>query len=396
MSDINPVSAALLAILVVPLIMGAFERFSRAGIHERLWAFLDTLGILLGLYASVLLTKKIFFDHQPGIFQQIYNWIPENIRIFLYGQDVFIYIIVVPIIFLILIEIIRLINGALFDHLFGPLADSLSSFMSKRGKVSRGIIGSLVQLPRAAFLLLIAGLLLNFISYYYPSPVLAKWMNESHTYQALYRDALYPALNSNLAKKIPVIVNDSFARTADFILPSLEKGIPDPTRKPISGRVIEYFNGVTLDQAIRSSPEIDETARDITAGDTTSKAKAYHIYRWVSQNLEYDSDKAARISRDTSGIASGSLVAFDTRSGICFDYSSLYISMCRAVGLKVRLVTGLGYSGISWGDHAWNQVYCSEEKRWINVDTTFGSNGNYFDKADFSADHRYGEVQGEW
>ncbi|HBQ86719.1 MAG TPA: transglutaminase, partial [Syntrophomonas sp.] len=87
---------------------------------------------------------------------------------------------------------------------------------------------------------------------------------------------------------------------------------------------------------------------------------------------------------------------FNTRKGICFDYSCLYISMCRAAGLKVRLITGVAYSGTAWGDHAWNQVYSTEEGRWINVDTTFGSNGYYFDKPDFIADHRYPVVQGEW
>jgi transglutaminase-like putative cysteine protease len=70
--------------------------------------------------------------------------------------------------------------------------------------------------------------------------------------------------------------------------------------------------------------------------------------------------------------------------------------MCRAVGLKVRLVTGLGYSGTFWGDHAWNQVYSTEEKRWINVDCTFGSAANYFDKKNFDEDHKDSDVQGEW
>ena len=89
-------------------------------------------------------------------------------------------------------------------------------------------------------------------------------------------------------------------------------------------------------------------------------------------------------------------MAFNTRMGICFDYASLYVSMCRAVGLKVRLVTGLGYSGSSWGDHAWNQVYVPEEGRWINVDPTFGTVNNYFDKPDFTVDHKDTKVQGEW
>jgi hypothetical protein len=71
--------------------------------------------------------------------------------------------------------------------------------------------------------------------------------------------------------------------------------------------------------------------------------------------------------------------------------------MCRAVNVKVRFITGLGYSGTYWGDHAWNQVYNSAKSTWINTDTTFGSSGgNYFDNPDFNVDHKDSAVQGEW
>ena len=37
-----------------------------------------------------------------------------------------------------------------------------------------------------------------------------------------------------------------------------------------------------------------------------------------------------------------------------------------------------------------------EENRWINVDATFGTIGNYFDKKDFYADHKYEMIREEW
>jgi transglutaminase/protease-like cytokinesis protein 3 len=229
-------------------------------------------------------------------------------------------------------------------------------------------------------------------------------MNESEAYQVLYKGAVAPVLNSNIAKKIPVLVNDSFGKSMIRIPTDGDPGGSSGQTGSQTGnqlkkgntQVITYFNGVTLDEAIKSNPQIDETARNIVGNETNSNKKAALIYKWVSRNVEYDYQKAAMISKDSTGISSGSIIAFNTRKGICFDYSSLYISMCRAVGLKVRLITGLGYSGIAWGDHAWNQVYSAEEGRWINVDTTFGSNGNYFDKPDFNVDHRWAEFQGEW
>jgi transglutaminase-like putative cysteine protease len=229
---------------------------------------------------------------------------------------------------------------------------------------------------------------------------MAKSLNESQLYQFIYRNGLYPMLNSNVAKQIPVLVNDSF-KAVGTVLPDGVDGAKlagDMAKQLGKGnfKVIEYFNGVTLDEAIQSNDEIDAQARKIVGDETNTKTKAYLLYKWVSSNIKYDYDKARTITSSVKGTSSGSITAFKERKGICFDYSSLYISMCRAVGLKVRLVTGLGYSGISWGDHAWNQVYFEEKDRWINVDTTFGSAANYFDKPDFSVDHKYAEMQGEW
>lgn len=393
-ATLNPISILLIVLLAFPLVQGALEPLSLGGIRQRLWSLLDTLGFFLALYMSIVLTRRVFFDHEPGLFLSIYNLIPENIRVFLYGQDVLIYVIVVPIFLLILIELIRLFTPVLFRRWLLPMADKLHNTLLNSSRLLKSSAGALAQVPRAAFMVFIAGLLLNFFAYYYPSPNLSKWMNESPAYQGLYQQALYPALNSNLAKKVPVLVNDSFTQALDRVIPRETPNASSSAQRSI--RVIEYFNGVTLDEAIKSNPQIDETARNIVGNETNSKKKAYLIYQWISSNIEYDYDKAARISHDARGIQSGSQVAFQLRKGICFDYSCLYISMCRAVGLKVRLITGLGYSGISWGDHAWNQVYSNEEQRWINLDATFGANGKYFDKPDFNADHRYSEIQGEW
>ncbi len=124
--------------------------------------------------------------------------------------------------------------------------------------------------------------------------------------------------------------------------------------------------------------------------------KGYLIYKWISENIYYDYDKANRITKKLNNIKSGSIIAFDSRKGICFDYSCLFVSMCRAVNLRVRLITGLANSGLSWGDHSWNEVYSSEENRWIKVDTTFGKAANYFDNPGFGNDHSDREMQQQW
>lgn len=379
----------------LPLITGAFEQFSRARIKESVWSVIDNLEFLFGFILAVYLTKRIFFDNDSQVFGLIYSLIPETIRSFLLGKDIITYILAAPLLFILIRVIVRFISGPIYSKFLEPLTSRLYTLFNSRSSLLRHSMGALSQLPKSLFLVFFLGLLLNFYAYYFPAPLLSRWMNESAAYQIVFNNAVSPVLNSNIAKKIPVLVNDSFGNAAEKV-PFVGDSSPGSQANKDNSYVITYFNGVTLDEAVKSNTQIDETARQIVGNVQNSKQKAYLLYKWVSQNISYDYQKAALINKNSSGVSSGSIIAFNTGKGICFDYSCLYISMCRANGLKVRLITGLGYSGVAWGDHAWNQVYCTEEARWINVDTTFGSNGNYFDKRDFDVDHRYAEVQGEW
>lgn len=400
MDRLNFISIALIVLAVWPLISGLFMRFSRDGIRIALWSLMDNVVLILGIMVSIYLTRRIFFQHSDDFFQHIYNLIPTQVRILLYGQDVLIYLGVGSIVLLLLTLVFRPILVWIYQTIVTPMAFGCYDALARSGPVVSGVARMLTQVPRAAFTVFMVSLGLSFLSYYAPIPALSGSMNDSSLYQAVYRDAICPVLHSNLAKKIPVIVNDAFGQRLPGAADSGE--MADATGGVQSngltggGPVVAYFNGVTLDKAVQSNRAIDQLAVEIAGSEKNSKRKAYALYRWTAENITYDEEKAARLAQNPRGIQSGSIVAFETRQGVCFDYASLYVSMCRAAGLKVRLVTGQAYSGTAWGDHAWNQVYLPEEDRWINVDATFGCNDNYFDKLDFVADHRFAQVQQTW
>jgi hypothetical protein len=399
----NLVTLAIISLFLFPILIGTLKTFSKDRIQRGFVSIFDNLEFIAGIFLSIFLTKKIFFENDKGVFKEIYNFIPVGIRNAIYGKDVLTYVVAVPIFLFILLLIVRLITNPLYNAFIIPLSNRLYNGLCSMSNFTRRIIGGVSQLPKAFFVIFLVGLMLNFYTYYFYSPVLAKWMNESQVYQLIYKNTIYPILNSNIAKQIPVIVNNSFDKNSNQLSPDTKNfddsgNVKDFISNLTGGniRVIEYFNGVTLNDAIKPNKDIDNMAVKIVGNEKSDTKKAYLIYRWISKNIKYDYEKAKNISEDPRGISSGSIIAFETRKGICFDYSSLYVTMCKTAGLKVRLVTGLGYSGVLWGDHAWNQVFSSEENKWINVDTTFGSAGNYFDKPDFNVDHRQADVQGEW
>ena len=60
---------------------------------------------------------------------------------------------------------------------------------------------------------------------------------------------------------------------------------------------------------------------------------------------------------------------FLVKTGICYDFSSLYASMLRSQGVPVKLVKG--YTPNAEGYHAWNEVYDAKTGEWHVIDTTY-------------------------
>lgn len=189
----------------------------------------------------------------------------------------------------------------------------------------------------------------------------------------------YNALNNIISINKPVMSYNDFK---DYI--------------PANSNVTIYYNGVTLEEGIKSTSEIDKKALEIVDGARNDREKAKRLYSWIGSNIKYDIEKAEK-ALSSQGISnSGSIEAWNERSGICFDYACLYVSMGKAVGLSTRIVTGDAFDGEEYGPHAWNQAYLSDEGTWINIDPTFYLAGDYFDNNDFYEDHLNEQIAGEW
>jgi transglutaminase/protease-like cytokinesis protein 3 len=209
-------------------------------------------------------------------------------------------------------------------------------------------------------------------------------------YRYLCKEAIIPITNSKVAKQLPSIIGNSFKVV-------IHQNKPGDTSTGIAnGSTIIYYNGVTLEEGVKSNQEIDSFARKLTLNDSSAMSKAKILYNYVGKNISYDEDKARKVMANDFEVESGAIPTFNSKKGICFDYACLYAAMCRANGMKVRIITGEGFNGVSWVSHAWNQVYIPESSKWINVDTTFARGGNYFNSKRFEFDHKNTQIAGEW
>lgn len=179
MADINFITLMIVVGFAVPIITGALESFTRSRIKDSVRTLLNNLELLVGLVLAIYLTRRIFFDNEGGIFGQIYSWIPASLQSLLLGQDILIYILTVPLLLFVIRIILKLITVPIYKVLLEPLANRVYTLHNSRGKVLQRVMGGLYQLPRAIILVFFLGLLLNFFAYYFPSPLLSGWMNES-------------------------------------------------------------------------------------------------------------------------------------------------------------------------------------------------------------------------
>jgi tetratricopeptide (TPR) repeat protein len=105
--------------------------------------------------------------------------------------------------------------------------------------------------------------------------------------------------------------------------------------------------------------QVKKQATEIAGEDRDAWRVARKLADWTHQNLQWKVVAKAD-ARQTLA----------TREADCSEFSSLFVAMARSVGLPARLVSGLAYSGDSFGGHAWVEVWAG---KWIELDPTWGT-----------------------
>ena len=101
---------------------------------------------------------------------------------------------------------------------------------------------------------------------------------------------------------------------------------------------------------------------------------AKEIYNFVINHLEYDYQTIAAPQRQ------GALKAYQKKLGVCTEFSDLFVTLCRSVGIPARELEGFAFTNnqqlislAATNDvlHSWPEYWDNKKRFWIQVDPTW-------------------------
>lgn len=386
---VNIISLGLILAFLLPIVFGVLFKVRSRSMMETLKSVLTSIALICALFLTVIFVKEAVIKDSFGMMSYISNNISSSMVLLFTKTKLFLGFVHL-IVFLIIYNIFKLIIEILNKLILYPVSKSLDEGIRKCGKGIRALLGGIFQLPRAICYLIILTALLTYANLFISNKSLSSTLGDSKIYTYINNKVITPIIQSDAAQSFPNIIEDSFK------IVDAENNLVNTDENYVKGLV--FYNGVTLDEGVKSNEAIDETAREITSAYSGNYEKGKAIYQWIGGNISYDDNKAVEVMQNQfpRNVSSGAISAFSSRSGVCFDYACLYVAMCRANDIPVRLIVGEGYNGVTWVSHSWNEIYISEEEGWVPVDSTFYNAGNYFDNYGFNAEHRKKQIAGEW
>ena len=98
--------------------------------------------------------------------------------------------------------------------------------------------------------------------------------------------------------------------------------------------------------------EVKELAEEITKDETTYLGKARAIYDWIIANMNRDESVVGCGTGDVCTLLS-------TKAGKCTDINSVFIGLCRSVGIPAREMFGvrINDTDITKNQHCWAEFY---------------------------------------
>jgi hypothetical protein len=131
----------------------------------------------------------------------------------------------------------------------------------------------------------------------------------------------------------------------------------------------DYLGGAMFWEV--NSSEIQAKAMELKGEETNVFNLINKTYNFVINEIDY-----SQVKRFGVNDRQGALETLWNGSGVCMEYSDLFLTLLRAQGIPARAVFGYGYdpliSNTSQEAHQWVQVLIPSTGEWLDVDVTWG------------------------
>ena len=137
-------------------------------------------------------------------------------------------------------------------------------------------------------------------------------------------------------------------------------------------------NEIYLEPQLRiesDEPEIIAKAKELTYELSSDYKKARAIFEFVNTELYYTTSEQYANK--------GAAAALKNKKGVCEEFATLYVALCRAIDIPARAVEGYMFELVKETDeddneieyykltnHLWSEIYL-EEHGWVPVETCF-------------------------
>lgn len=162
----------------------------------------------------------------------------------------------------------------------------------------------------------------------------------------------------------------SYIINADVTTKRRENPVNSRVLFPILNNLSDYIQYLNSSGKIIVDDDIAKKASEITNGSDNLFEAVSRLNFWVNNNVKYDISYG--------NVVEDSVWVFENRRGTCDEFATLFIAMCRSIGIPARYVSGMAYSSLpeisGFGNHAWAEAYFPGYG-WLSFDQTYGQAG---------------------
>jgi hypothetical protein len=172
----------------------------------------------------------------------------------------------------------------------------------------------------------------------------------------------------------PEIKTNFFGYTAKIKTKNIQNEIKSKINFPIDGDLSGYEKYLIPTKTVDSdNQKIVAKANELSENQNDLFKVVFILATWVEENVKYDINT---LTADASQKASWVL---ENKQGVCDEMTSLFVALCRSLGIPARFVSGISYTTSElirekWQPHSWAEVYFPNIG-WVSFDPAFGEYG---------------------